>query len=100
MRTSEWMVLQFHPRGRDQNTILIQMRNNRRVKGVKVAIEAELTLHSILLTGQRKSNAFLDVPSINMNHLQVSDNEDDTCRLRTFSSSKGGEYKDRYSMGG
>lgn len=40
--------------------------------------------------GQRKSNAFLDVPSINMNHLQVSDNEDDTCRLRTFSSSKGG----------
>ncbi|XP_055838428.1 GTP-binding protein RAD isoform X1 [Episyrphus balteatus] len=41
--------------------------------------------------GQRKSNAFLDVPSLNMHHLQVSDGEDqDVDRLRTFSSSKGG----------
>ena len=39
---------QFHPRGRDQNNNLIQMRKNRRPKGVKVATEAELTLHSIL----------------------------------------------------
>lgn len=41
--------------------------------------------------GQRKSNAYLDVPSANFNHLQISDNEEDVDRLRTFSSSKGGE---------
>lgn len=41
--------------------------------------------------GQRKSNAFLDVPSMNMHHLQLSDPEDeDVDRLRTFSASKGG----------
>lgn len=41
--------------------------------------------------GQRKSNAFLDVPTMNMHHLQVSDgDEEDVDRLRTFSASKGG----------
>lgn len=46
-----------------------------------------------LFAGQRKSNAaYLDVPSANFNHLQVSDNDDeDVDRLRTFSSSKGGK---------
>ncbi|XP_055379993.1 uncharacterized protein LOC129611082 isoform X2 [Condylostylus longicornis] len=40
---------------------------------------------------QRKSNAFLDVPTMNMHHLQLSDPEDDDVdRLRTFSASKGG----------
>lgn len=40
---------------------------------------------------QRKSNAYLDVPISNFNHLQVSDNDDeDVDRLRTFSASKGG----------
>lgn len=43
-----------------------------------------------VISGQRKSNTFLDVPSSNYNH--VSDNEDDIDRLRTFSSSKGGKY--------
>ncbi|XP_055316265.1 uncharacterized protein LOC129575989 [Sitodiplosis mosellana] len=39
---------------------------------------------------QRKSNAYLDVPSANFNHLQISDNDDeDVDRLRTFSASKG-----------
>ncbi|XP_061398044.1 uncharacterized protein LOC133333769, partial [Musca vetustissima] len=38
---------------------------------------------------QRKSNAFLDVPTMNMHHLRVSDDED-LDRLRTFSASKGG----------
>lgn len=43
--------------------------------------------------GQRKSNAYLDVPSANFNHLHISDNDDeDVDRLRTFSSSKGGWY--------
>ncbi|XP_075167264.1 rad, Gem/Kir family member 3 isoform X1 [Haematobia irritans] len=37
----------------------------------------------------RKSNAFLDVPTMNMHHLRVSDDED-LDRLRTFSASKGG----------
>uniref|UniRef100_A0A1A9WJX3 GTP-binding protein RAD n=1 Tax=Glossina brevipalpis TaxID=37001 RepID=A0A1A9WJX3_9MUSC len=37
----------------------------------------------------RKSNAFLDVPTSNMHHLRVSDDED-LDRLRTFSASKGG----------
>ncbi|CAD7092649.1 unnamed protein product [Hermetia illucens] len=41
--------------------------------------------------GQRRSNAFLDVPTVNMHHLQISDPEDeDLDRLRTFSASKGG----------
>lgn len=48
----------------------------------------------VLFSGQRKSNAYLDVPSANFNHLQISDNDDeDVDRLRTFSSSKGGEYR-------
>ncbi|XP_049546266.1 uncharacterized protein LOC125957534 [Anopheles darlingi] len=39
----------------------------------------------------RKSNAFLDVPQINLQHLQIDDQEDDdNIRLRTFSSSKQG----------
>ncbi|KAL5288229.1 hypothetical protein ACFFRR_008838 [Megaselia abdita] len=39
---------------------------------------------------QRKSNAFLDVPTLNMHHLQLSDPEDhDVDRLRTFNTSKG-----------
>ncbi|XP_058055029.1 GTP-binding protein REM 2 isoform X1 [Anopheles bellator] len=39
----------------------------------------------------RKSNAFLDVPQINLQHLQLDDQEDDdNIRLRTFSSSKQG----------
>lgn len=43
-------------------------------------------------SGQRKSNAYLDVPSANFNHLQISDNDDeDVDRLRTFSASKGGK---------
>lgn len=43
-------------------------------------------------SGQRKSNAYLDVPSAGFNHLQISDNdEEDVDRLRTFSSSKGGK---------
>ncbi|KNC26744.1 hypothetical protein FF38_11365 [Lucilia cuprina] len=37
----------------------------------------------------RRSNAFLDVPTVNMHHLRVSDDED-LDRLRTFSASKGG----------
>lgn len=45
------------------------------------------------ISGQRKSNAYLDVPSANFNHLQISDNDDeDVDRLRTFSSSKGGKF--------
>lgn len=49
--------------------------------------------------GQRKSNAYLDVPSANFNHLQISDNDDeDVDRLRTFSSSgKGGKFESRVS---
>lgn len=40
----------------------------------------------------RKSTAFLDVPTMNLQHLQVSDgDDDDNYRLRTFSSSKGGK---------
>lgn len=50
-------------------------------------------LFFVFIAGQRKSNAFLDVPSINISHLQVSDNEDDNYRLRTFTSAKGGEYQ-------
>uniref|UniRef100_A0A182WME9 Uncharacterized protein n=1 Tax=Anopheles minimus TaxID=112268 RepID=A0A182WME9_9DIPT len=39
----------------------------------------------------RKSNAFLDVPQINLQHLQIDDqDDDDNIRLRTFSSSKQG----------
>ncbi|XP_017073061.1 GTP-binding protein RAD isoform X2 [Drosophila eugracilis] len=38
----------------------------------------------------RKSNAFLDVPTMNMHHLRVNDEEEDLDRLRTFSASKGG----------
>ncbi|XP_058838228.1 GTP-binding protein RAD isoform X2 [Topomyia yanbarensis] len=42
-------------------------------------------------TATRKSNAFLDVPQINMQHLQIGDqDDDDNYRLRTFSSSKQG----------
>ncbi|KAL9913821.1 uncharacterized protein LOC119642291 isoform X3 [Glossina fuscipes] len=37
----------------------------------------------------RKSNAFLDVPTSNVHHLRVGDDED-LDRLRTFSASKGG----------
>lgn len=51
--------------------------------------------HSSLfkILGQRRSNAFLDVPTVNMHHLQISDPEDeDLDRLRTFSASKGGKY--------
>jgi hypothetical protein len=44
--------------------------------------------------GHRKSAAFLDVPTINLNYLQVSDgDDDDNYRLRTFSASKQGEWK-------
>jgi hypothetical protein len=44
-------------------------------------------------TGHRKSAAFLDVPTINLNYLQVSDgDDDDNYRLRTFSASKQGEW--------
>jgi len=46
----------------------------------------------ITVPGRRKSNAFLDVPSINLQHLQINEPDDeDNYRLRTFSSSKGGE---------
>ncbi|XP_052842200.1 GTP-binding protein RAD isoform X3 [Drosophila gunungcola] len=38
----------------------------------------------------RKSNAFLDVPTMNMHHLRVNDDDEDVDRLRTFSASKGG----------
>ncbi|XP_030371765.1 GTP-binding protein RAD isoform X2 [Scaptodrosophila lebanonensis] len=38
----------------------------------------------------RKSNAFLDVPTMNMHHLRVTDDDEDLDRLRTFSASKGG----------
>nr|XP_016928892.1 GTP-binding protein RAD isoform X2 [Drosophila suzukii] len=38
----------------------------------------------------RKSNAFLDVPTTNMHHLRVNDDDEDVDRLRTFSASKGG----------
>uniref|UniRef100_A0A8W7PU56 GTP-binding protein RAD n=1 Tax=Anopheles coluzzii TaxID=1518534 RepID=A0A8W7PU56_ANOCL len=42
-------------------------------------------------TTPRKSNAFLDVPQINLQHLQIDDqDDDDNIRLRTFSSSKQG----------
>ncbi|EDW31827.1 GL11331 [Drosophila persimilis] len=41
--------------------------------------------------GHRKSNAFLDVPTMNMHHLRVNDDDEDVDRLRTFSASKGGE---------
>nr|AEG42076.1 putative Rgk3-like protein [Mayetiola destructor] len=45
----------------------------------------------VIMMSQRKSNAYLDVPSANFNHLQISDNDDeDVDRLRTFSASKGG----------
>ncbi|KAI8037049.1 hypothetical protein M5D96_010366 [Drosophila gunungcola] len=37
----------------------------------------------------RKSNAFLDVPTMNMHHLRVNDDDEDVDRLRTFSASKG-----------
>ncbi|XP_068146695.1 GTP-binding protein RAD isoform X2 [Drosophila tropicalis] len=40
--------------------------------------------------GHRKSNAFLDVPTMNMHHLRVNDDDEDVDRLRTFSASKGG----------
>lgn len=47
----------------------------------------------VFFAGQRKSNAYLDVPSANFNHLQISDNDDeDVDRLRTFSASKGGKF--------
>lgn len=50
-----------------------------------------MPLKSFFSPGQRKSNAYLDVPSANFNHLQISDNDDeDVDRLRTFSASKGG----------
>lgn len=42
-------------------------------------------------TAPRKSNAFLDVPQVNLQHLQIDDqDDDDNYRLRTFSSSKQG----------
>ncbi|XP_055618974.1 GTP-binding protein REM 1 isoform X2 [Toxorhynchites rutilus septentrionalis] len=42
-------------------------------------------------TAPRKSNAFLDVPLMNLQHLQIEDqDDDDNYRLRTFSSSKQG----------
>ncbi|XP_040164168.1 GTP-binding protein REM 1 isoform X1 [Anopheles arabiensis] len=45
----------------------------------------------IKLATPRKSNAFLDVPQINLQHLQIDDqDDDDNIRLRTFSSSKQG----------
>ncbi|EDX08041.1 GD11580 [Drosophila simulans] len=43
----------------------------------------------------RKSNAFLDVPTMNMHHLRVNDDDEDVDRLRTFSASKGGELGSR-----
>lgn len=59
---------------------------------VIVALGMNRTYFNNLFSGQRKSNAYLDVPSANFNHLHVSDNDDeDVDRLRTFSSSKGGE---------
>lgn len=44
-----------------------------------------------LAAGHRKSNAFLDVPTMNMHHLRVNDDDEDVDRLRTFSASKGGK---------
>lgn len=51
-------------------------------------------LSIFFFAGQRKSNAYLDVPISNFNHLQVSDNDDeDVDRLRTFSTAtKGGKF--------
>lgn len=46
-----------------------------------------------LAAGHRKSNAFLDVPTMNMHHLRVNDDDEDVDRLRTFSASKGGKKK-------
>ncbi|XP_053687373.1 GTP-binding protein RAD [Sabethes cyaneus] len=52
---------------------------DRRVQNVRIKLAT------------RKSNAFLDVPQINMQHLQINDqDDDDNYRLRTFSSSKQG----------
>lgn len=87
----------WHFRRTNSETIELSRSNIFLLHAREIQIVRYITLYVLLpptfFSGQRKSNAFLDVPSINISHLQVSDNEDDNYRLRTFSSSKGGEYK-------